>query len=478
MAYTIFLKAGYESSGKSLQAIRLNAWITDSGGEQFGMKISEITGDLATYLNINSEYGMPGAVVGQYAKFIFVLDYLFDNEADRVIFLDGINNYKLNITLTNSENSLYRLTRADIPLSKTGGLVVAGFPIEPSGAPTSYAPISGVSEPTPFFLREAEDETPSNPITDFQGVGSDGFVNLTWKNPTDVRFHGVWLVKKEKSVGEITGPFDNEATAVTLFNNNNLFKGESHTDTEVVNEVGYYYHIWPFTKFTKFEESTDSIEVTPQDEIVGTPENFRAVSAHEKVILFWDPVDDAEGYLLVRQEGFEPTFVPQRGQVYTAGSNGVVFSSEDGDIPTEGDTKKYTDESLVNDITYYYALYAYDDVKNYFDHANNNNSEGDRVNGTPVGAPRVIKAVSSSKTTLYIVFNQDMDRESILNIANYQFFEDDTESSLRVLAARFTIESKYHPQNVSVTPGERSVELVTTKQTAGVVYTIKLNPTT
>ncbi len=88
----------------------------------------------------------------------------------------------------------------------------------------------------------AQDATPPANVSDFQAIGGDGVVHLTWSNPPDPDFAGVRIVRKTDSFP--TGPNDG-----TLVYNG---AGVSSDDTQVNNGTTYYYGAFAFDANSNF----------------------------------------------------------------------------------------------------------------------------------------------------------------------------------------------------------------------------------
>ncbi|PWU69833.1 pectinesterase family protein [Gracilibacillus dipsosauri] len=112
----------------------------------------------------------------------------------------------------------------------------------------------------------------------------------------------------------------------------------TYVDTELVNGTTYYYVVT--SNGEKGEsEFPEEIEVTPTDtpELPGTPENITSVARDTQVNLQWEPVENANSYVLRR----------------------ATKPSGPYQVINEKITKtSYTDTGLVNGRTYYYVLSA------------------------------------------------------------------------------------------------------------------------
>jgi len=96
MGYTFYLRAGFNNTNNLAENIRLDAWISDGSGNQFGNKITEIVNPIKTYLQID-DFGMAGkkvtAGLQSYSDYVMFFDYLLDTDTKKIEFYNNINNY-------------------------------------------------------------------------------------------------------------------------------------------------------------------------------------------------------------------------------------------------------------------------------------------------------------------------------------------------------------------------------------------------
>jgi len=254
-------------------------------------------------------------------------------------------------------------------------------------------------------------------------------VTLNWANPTDKTFKGVWLLRKLATKGIIVDENDPNADSRLLpVNTNTPTQLVTYTDSNLTNELDYYYRIFSYSASGIYNRITPQITCKPLDRYVDQVTNFVTVVDDQKLNLKWDAATSIEvqGYIIFRKKGAYPDVIPSRGVKYSVNyilgiilGNGDGSGSNQSSIGTDGSTKTFVDIGLENGSIYYYSIYAYDQYFNYYNHKDNQYSDGTRTYGTPAGAPRVAKAVSTSKTTLYVIFDQDMEQDQILNINNY-----------------------------------------------------------
>ena len=169
-----------------------------------------------------------------------------------------------------------------------------------------------------------------------------------------------------------------------------------------------------------FAAHADDIKPSDVEGVVATP-------GDGEVTISWDPATDnlgVEGYMLY--SGLSS--VTENGGSYTFGAIDV------------GDTTSYTMQSLSNNVTYYFAVTAYDDTKNESEFFS------DEVSATPeesqVGdftGPTVQAVVASTNTLVEVEFSESVvlpeDAESAFSI------EKPDESLLEIVSAYVSAES-------------------------------------
>ncbi len=183
-------------------------------------------------------------------------------------------------------------------------------------------------------------DTPPNDVINFQASPGDGQVTLTWVNPNDIDFDGVWLLRKEG--GFPSSPDDKSATPV--YNG----KGIEAIDPPkaippfppLVNGTTYYYTIYSYdtagnystgVQKTAIPKATDT---TPPAEVT----NFQVIPGDTQVKLSWTNPKD-------------PDF-------------DIVVLSRDGNNIYKGTGTSFTDLKLINGVTYTYLIRTVDKTGN------------------------------------------------------------------------------------------------------------------
>lgn len=98
---------------------------------------------------------------------------------------------------------------------------------------------------------KSKDKIPPPPISNFEGVGDDKKVILTWTNPVDTDFVGVRIMRKQG--GFPTGIRD----GVMVYTGG----GTTYTDVGLINEVKYYYRAFTYDWDNNYNEETTTQRV-------------------------------------------------------------------------------------------------------------------------------------------------------------------------------------------------------------------------
>lgn len=195
-----------------------------------------------------------------------------------------------------------------------------------------------------------QDTTPPSPASSFTATPSDRSVNLAWVNPLDPSFIGLVVVRST------TAPPSTPSGGISVYNGN----GTSHIDSNLSNNVIYYYRVFTFDEIPNYSGSIFA-SATPIN--IFPPPNVTALtstSADERVTLNWSnpTTGDFLGVRIQRKIGSIPT------------------NYLDGTTVYEGSARGFTNAPLVNGLNYYYRLFSYDEIPNY--------SDGVTTNGIPV----------------------------------------------------------------------------------------------
>ncbi len=183
---------------------------------------------------------------------------------------------------------------------------------------------------------EVVNATPyKRPTADLNFTGTPGCttVLLTWDPPSDTGGHPVLGYRLYRGTSLLEIPHLLDLGNVTY-----------HTDTNLTKGVTYYYQLRAFTEVME-GHMTDRLVITP----VGPPDapSLGIARGLDKAIsLNWVPPTndggrDILGYVIMRGDGDGPLLVIDTVDAYT------TF---------------YLDENLTNGVTYYYAVYAYNEL--------------------------------------------------------------------------------------------------------------------
>jgi len=200
--------------------------------------------------------------------------------------------------------------------------------------------------PATATTADVDTTAPAN-VTNFSASAGDAVVTLTWTNPTDLDFAGVWLMRRDDGIYP-TGPEDPKAVG--------LYKGTGtkYTDSKVSNGTTYLYKIFTFDRVPNFSKGV-AAKATPQAKDTTPPAEVARLSAipdDRQITLTWtDPRDpDLEGVLIWR--------------------DGVQK-----DKVKKGEMKWVDPDTLTNGHDYKYLLQTFDTTGNI--------SKGATVIGTP-----------------------------------------------------------------------------------------------
>jgi hypothetical protein len=197
------------------------------------------------------------------------------------------------------------------------------------------------------------DAVAPGPITGFASTPGDGQNLLAWTNPGDADFSNV--VIRRSTAGYPANPAAGSAVYSGV--------GTSHADTGLVNGTTYYYSAFARDTSNNFsgaaQTSGTPVDVTPPGPVTA----FTINSSSGQNQLGWtNPTAPDFQAVTIRRSLSDYPDTPSAGiPVYTG--SGTAFN----------------DTGLINGTTYYYAVFAYDEVPNY--------SAPAQGAGTPSAAP-------------------------------------------------------------------------------------------
>jgi fibronectin type 3 domain-containing protein len=193
------------------------------------------------------------------------------------------------------------------------------------------------------------DTHPSAP-TNLTAIPADKQITLSWNQNTEQDVKGYNIYRDNTKIN--TEPYSPEAISGKVI----------YLDTNLNNNVEYTYQVTAVDDAGNESEKSGVVKATPiappDTTPPSAPTNIKATEQDSKITLSWtNPTDDFDKAVVVRKTGSYPT------------------SITDGDKIYEGDLSTYTDTGLTNNTTYYYAVYALDEVTNI--------SEPAKVSATP-----------------------------------------------------------------------------------------------
>lgn len=119
---------------------------------------------------------------------------------------------------------------------------------------------------------KSKDKIPPPSISNFEGMGDDKKVILTWTNPVDTDFVGVRIMRKQG--GFPTGIKD----GVMVYTGG----GTTYTDVGLINEVKYYYRAFTYDWDNNYNEETTTqrviAEPADKDDKTGSPGSAKLIA--------------------------------------------------------------------------------------------------------------------------------------------------------------------------------------------------------
>jgi len=191
-------------------------------------------------------------------------------------------------------------------------------------------------------ITTADTNAPNN-ITNFNAkLGNNSDITLKWKNPTNSDYSGVMIRYKTTTYPANT----NDGILVA-----NLSKPITNfIHTELTNGKTYYYKAFAYdTSMNYATGATNSAGPVIDTKPPNTVTSFNLSPANQQISISWNnPSDsDLKGVLIKRKSGSYPL----------NRNDGVTVFSNLG--------TSTIDSGLTNGITYYYKIWAYDEVPNF-----------------------------------------------------------------------------------------------------------------
>ncbi|WP_279380107.1 GLUG motif-containing protein, partial [Sporosalibacterium faouarense] len=158
----------------------------------------------------------------------------------------------------------------------------------------------------------------------------------------------------------INGYYNSEqaSASIGMDDNSQTVTGKTTADMKLqafVNELndnksghaGWYAWVAVANDYPTLDATSQPPEITPPTNLVFSS------NTDNDIFLSFTASDTANGYLIVRKTGAEPSFVPASGTSYTAGAQG------EDEIVAVGTETSFTESSATVDTEYYYTIYPY-----------------------------------------------------------------------------------------------------------------------
>ena len=200
-------------------------------------------------------------------------------------------------------------------------------------------------------------DVPPGNVASLTAIPGDGFVDLSWTNPADTDLMGIKIVRKADSAPTA----HDDSTADIILENTNL-SVVTYKDATVINNTIYYYAAFAYDQRTpipnysavgKVSSPVEPADVTPPDPVT----LLTQTPAAGLVVLTWQNPADADflGVKVLRREIAFPSPADPND------STAIIVH--------DGNAQTVTDDSngagLINGTSYYYAVFTYDEVRNY-----------------------------------------------------------------------------------------------------------------
>ncbi len=185
------------------------------------------------------------------------------------------------------------------------------------------------------------DTTPPANVSNVQAVPGDSQVSLSWNNPGDADFSGVRVVRSTI------------ATPTSINDGWSVYEGmgTSCVDSGRVNGVTNYYKIFARDEVPNWSSGTaiSAAAIATDSTPPAAPTSFVATPDDTLVHLSW----------------VNPTASDLQGVIVLRKTAGYSTGPDDGYVVYDGLATSNDNGSLKNGVTYYYSIYAYDEVPNY-----------------------------------------------------------------------------------------------------------------
>jgi hypothetical protein len=201
-----------------------------------------------------------------------------------------------------------------------------------------------------------QDTVPPSNVAGLTATSRDAAVDLEWTNPSDADF--VKTVIRYALNGYPADP-DSGNEVGTFYGSPG--SGGAFTHTQLLNDTRYYYTAFAFDAVGN-HASGDTTSAVPHDAV--PPDTIPVVEiavGDSAVTLIWtNPSDPDFEHTLIRYSLVRFPEHPDSGSAIEGGDEGRFMNAP-------GSHDQFAHSQLQNDQTYYYALFAGDEVPNYSD---------------------------------------------------------------------------------------------------------------
>ena len=204
------------------------------------------------------------------------------------------------------------------------------------------------------------DTTAPGPVTGLTAIPDDKEVLLHWTNPSDPDFSNVkarYATNGYPVSPDGGSPVDN--------GNSGIFPGSpgadvSFTHTSLDNDTTYFYALFTFDSSGNYSTAVTGVAATPEDTTAPGPvTGLTVIPSDGEILLHWtNPSDPDFSDVKARYATNGYPASPDGGSPVDNGNSGIFPGSPGADV-------SFTHESLDNDTTYFYALFAVDSSGNH-----------------------------------------------------------------------------------------------------------------
>ncbi|MCE9616096.1 MAG: DUF1565 domain-containing protein [Lentisphaerae bacterium] len=221
-----------------------------------------------------------------------------------------------------------------------------------------------------------------DPVTGVGAAGGLDQVTVSWTNPTNADFAGVLIVRRqgaaptgvpagtnEYSVGAAIG--DGVVVYVGYGSAGGPGQVSSWVNLGVPAEKTFHYAVFAYDLVPNYAAGAGVSATTLRDPYAPGPvSGVGTFDSGPWLSLTWTNPPDADfaEVLIVRREGAAPTGVPVWTNRYAAGTNlgdGVVVYQGPGSNAAPGAASAWMDAGTQPSVSYYYRIFAADEVPNY-----------------------------------------------------------------------------------------------------------------